>query len=159
MVPRIEIDDDVLHHLQSKAIAYVESPNDTLRRLLGLTTVSTRLNASSSIAGVRTASRRPKASLGRLIKAGLIKNGQKLYLQDYQGRQVPGIEAFVGGDGIFANADRNRLYSMSDLAGEILKKNGYKADAVRGPSHWFTENGKSITQLWEEHLDRNGASV
>lgn len=159
MVPRIDIDEDVFHHLQSKAIAYVESPNDTLRRLLGMTTRSTPQKANSAIIGIRTASRRPKASLGRLIKAGLIKNGQKLYLHDYQGRQVPGIEAYVGGDGIFASPERKRLYSMSDLAGEILKKNGYKADAVRGPSHWFTENGKSITQLWEAHLDQNGASV
>ncbi|MHC1743919.1 MAG: hypothetical protein AB9873_12920 [Syntrophobacteraceae bacterium] len=32
----IEIDDEVFAYLQSKAIAYVENPNLTLRRILGI---------------------------------------------------------------------------------------------------------------------------
>lgn len=150
MMPRIDVDDDVFKHLQSNAIAYVESPNDTLRRLLGLQP------RRASISRTPPLTRRPKASLGRLIAAGLITNGQKLFLHDYQGRRVQDAVAYVGGDGVFPSLDRKRLCSMSDLAAELLKKTGYKADAVRGPSHWRTEDGRSITEIWDAHLDQDG---
>lgn len=150
-MPRIEIDESVFRHLQSKAFAFVETPNDTLRRLLGIVEVRKPSSPTQLGAGGKLG-RKPKASLGRMIGAGLIANGQKLILHDYQGRAVPNAVAYVGGDGIFASLDRKRLYSMSDLAQELLKKQGYESESVRGPSHWYTEDGRSITQIWEEYL-------
>ena len=151
MMPRIEIDDAVFKHLQSKAFAFVETPNDTLKRLLG---IADNRQSSIPVNGTSTPKlgRKPKASLGRMIRAGLIGNGQKLILHDYQSRPVPNAVAYVAGDGIFASLDRKRLYSMSDLAQELLKKQGYESQSVRGPSHWYTEDGRSITQIWEEYL-------
>jgi hypothetical protein len=151
MMPRIDIDDAVFKFLQSKAVAFVETPNDTLRRLLGVDAAmkpASNVRPASSVKAVR----KPKAHLGGLIRAGLLTNGQKLFLRDYQGRPVPNAVAYVGGDGIFAHQDRKRLYSMSDLAQELLKKQGYQSESVRGPSHWYTEDGHSITDLWEKHL-------
>jgi len=160
MMPRIEIDEAAFRHLQSKAIAFVETPNDTLKRLLGITNSNNTSSTKEAGGGAKLA-RKPKASLGRMIRAGLIANGQKLILHDYQGRPVPNAIAYVGGDGIFASLERTRLYSMSDLAQELLKKQGYESDSVRGPSHWYTEDGRSITQIWEEYLldPRKGAEA
>lgn len=146
---RIEVDEDVYAFIQSKAIAYVErSPNETLRRLLAIPH-SEKPKAKPAGPGMRSARRRPRASLRTLVDAGLIENEQKLYLHDYQGRLVPDAVCFVGGDGVFADMNRHRLYSMSDLAAKLLKEHGYQSDAVRGPSHWRTKDGKSITELWE----------
>lgn len=151
MAPRIDIDDAVFSYLQSKAVAFVETPNDTLRRLLAIGS-DPKPTSSATVVGRAKLGRKPKASLGRLIRAGLLANGQKLILHDYQGRPVPHGVAYVGGDGVFASLDRKRLYSMSDLAQELLKKQGYQSESVRGPSHWYTEDGRSITDLWEQYL-------
>jgi len=43
--------------------------------------------------------------------------------------------------------------SMSGLARALLHEQGYETDAVRGPAFWFTENGSSIKDLWEQYLD------
>ena len=157
MMPRIDIDDAVFKYLQSKAVAFVETPNDTLRRLLGVD-AAVKLVPEVPPAARAKAMRKPKANLGGLSRAGLLANGQKLFLRDYQGRPVPNATAYVGGDGIFANHDRKRLYSMSDLAQELLKKQGYQSDSVRGPSHWYTEDGQSITDLWEKYLRERDAA-
>ncbi len=156
-MPRIEIDDDVYGYLQTRAIAFVEKPNDTLRRLLGISASTDRVTESASISLVegrdRNERKKPKANLGALVARGVVTIGQKLYLHDHQGRRVPGAEAYVGGHGIFSGPDRKRLCSMSDLAQELLKKEGYQSDSVRGPSHWYTEEGRSITELWGEYLN------
>jgi hypothetical protein len=158
MTPRIDIDDAVFTHLQSKAVAFVETPNDTLRRLLGIDVVVKSTSNTTRLVGGGKMERKPKASLGKMIQAGLLKNGQKLVLHDYQGRQVPNAVAYVGGDGIFANLDRKRLYSMSDLAQELLKKQGYQSDSVRGPAHWYAEDGRSVSEIWESHLGQTSAN-
>lgn len=154
---RIDIDDEIFAHLQGRAVPYVETPNDTLRRLLGLT-IEQNGNAPTAASEDppatvrrRSARKRAKASLGFLVSAGMLKNGQKLFLHDYQGNRIRGAEATVGGHGIWST-ERDRLYSMSDLAQELLKKEGYRSDSVRGPSHWYTHEGKSVTDLWDEYL-------
>jgi Negative regulator of replication initiationR len=154
MSPRIDVDDAVFGYLQSKAIAFVETPNDTLRRLFDLDTTAAPA-VKSTTSGEGRLGRKPKASLGRMIRAGLLANGQKLFLRDYQGRPVPDGTAYIGGDGIFSSPDRKRLYSMSDLAQELLKKQGYQSDSVRGPSHWHTEDGRSITEIWDDFISKS----
>jgi hypothetical protein len=157
-VPRIDIDEEVFGHLQSHAVAYVETPNDTLRRLLGVGVSLPEAPAEHTIAPSLVVSARPaarkraKANLGTLIRAGLLRNGQKLFLHDYSGNKVRGAEATIAGDAVWPT-DRRRAYSMSDLAQELLKAEGYHSDSVRGPSHWYTHDGKSVTQLWGEYLE------
>ena len=155
---RIEIDDEVFACLQSHAVPYVDTPNDTLRRLLPLeskpnatASTSTSEEPLRSTPRRQSARKRAKANLGALISAGVLQNGQKLFLHDYQGNRIRGAEATIGGHGIWPS-DKSRLYSMSDLAQELLKKEGYRSDSVRGPSHWHTVEGKSVTQLWDEYL-------
>jgi len=43
----------------------------------------------------------------------------------------------------------NKRYSMSNLATELLQREGFTSKAVRGPTHWVTEDGKTVKQLWE----------
>jgi hypothetical protein len=154
---QIAIDDQVFAHLQSKAIPYVETPNDTLRRLLGVPASTGPKSAAREVLpadGPKVkmgAKKRAKANLGVLIASGVLHNGQKLFLHDYQGKRITGAEASVAGHGIYSEA-RQRLFSMSDLAQELLKEAGYQSDSVRGPSHWYTAEGKSITNLWDEYL-------
>ena len=47
MVPTIRVDEDVFKALQKKATPFVDTPNDVLRRLLGLTKEMARRPASS----------------------------------------------------------------------------------------------------------------
>jgi hypothetical protein len=157
-MPRVELDNKVFAHLQKHAVPFIETPNDTLRRLLGMDIAengTSELNKSRVTVARPAARKRAKANLGALISAGMLKNGQKLFLHDYQGNRVRGAEATVGGHGIWPT-DRRRLYSMSDLAQELLQKEGYQSDSVRGPSHWRTHDGKSITDLWDEYLATRG---
>lgn len=142
----IEIDDEVFAYLQSKAIAYVENPNLTLRRILGIEKRSSQEVRTRPHA---TQGKKPKADLNEMVKAGLIQEGQRLILRDYQGREVKGCESIVSHGSLLWNGKR---YSMSDLARELLKQQGYKSDSVRGPMFWFNEDGVSIKDIWEKYI-------
>jgi len=74
----IEIDDEVFAYLQGKAIAYVENPNLTLRRLLGIEKGPNQDLRSRP----RVGRKKPKADLKQLVSAGLIREGQRLALRD-----------------------------------------------------------------------------
>ncbi len=41
--------------------------------------------------------KKPKANLQTLIKAGLLREGQTLFLHDYRGRRIEGYEAIISG--------------------------------------------------------------
>jgi hypothetical protein len=142
----IEIDDEVFAYLQSKAFAYIENPNLTLRRILGIEKRPTQQLRSRPHVG---SGKKPKADLNELVRAGLIREGQRLTLRDYQGRDVEGCESIVSHGSLLWNGKR---YSMSDLARALLKQQGYKSDSVRGPMFWFNEDGVSIKDIWEKHL-------
>ena len=164
----IKIDGDVFAHLQRHARPFVDTPNSTLRRLLNIDGGATATKSgkpspavdaeleellAESLAAARSRSKAPKADLEKLIQAALLRNGQKLYLVDYQGNKVQKLSPAVisGGDVIF----NNQHYSMSNLAQELLAKVGFKSNSVRGPAHWVTDDGKSIKDLWQQYLDRN----
>ena len=89
----------------------------------------------------------PRADLEILAKSGAIKSGELLELRDYQGRTIEGCEASVAGTNLVYNG---KQYSMSNLAQRLLARHGYKKTAVRGPAHWFTKQGRSVKELWEE---------
>ncbi len=162
----IKIDSDVFAHLQKHARPFVDTPNSTLRRLLG---VDTAVNTASlkktpaaadaeleellaeSLAAASSRSKAPKADLEVLVKKGLLQNGQKLYLVDYQSNRVQKLFAVISGGDVIYN---NQRYSMSNLAQERLVNVGFKSNSVRGPAHWVTDNGVSIKDLWQQHLDQ-----
>jgi hypothetical protein len=99
----------------------------------------------------RTRSKAPKADLAVLIKENLLRNGQKLFLVDYQGNKVQKFSANISGNNLAFNGQR---YSMSNLAQELLLQLGFKSNSVRGPAHWITDEGNSIKDIWQKYLDR-----
>jgi hypothetical protein len=160
----IEIDTDVFAYLQKNARPFVDTPNSTLRRLLGIdtSTVQPRIKSPSSsdaelnalvaesLAIVATRAKAPKADLQLLCQKGFLRNGQKLYLIDYQGNRVQKVLAAISGTDLIYNGQR---YSMSNLAQQLLGQAGFKSNAVRGPAHWATDDGKTIKDLWQQYLD------
>lgn len=150
----IEIDEEVYSYLQQNAIAYVETPNDTLRRLFGFgkEELPSRMTSLPPLGSRRREGRKmPKADLKKLVNACFLEEGQKLRLRDYQGREIPDSEATIHQGNLLKDGE---IYSMSNLAQKLFKNQGYASDSVRGPVHWFTENNFSIKKLWEGYLKK-----
>lgn len=154
----IEIDDEVFGYLQSKAIPFVETPNLTLRRLFSLNGKSVKSEKTSSqiIQNQRLGrglgrgrKRQAKTDLFKLVQVGLLKEGQTLYLLDYQGKSISGYDSIITGKNLLWN---NEMYSMSELAKECLKKEGFSSESVRGPAHWSNADGISVKELWDQYL-------
>lgn len=102
---------------------------------------------SAPVAGASARGRAPKADLRELVRMGLLSDGQELFLVDFRGQRHPRGRAKVeGSDLVYSDGKR---YSMSGLASNLLKEQGYVADSVRGPDHWVTQDGLKIRQLWE----------
>ena len=102
-----------------------------------------------SLEGRRT--RAPKADLRALVRAGMLREGERLYLLDYQGQRVPQHEAVVSGAML---ALKGQHYTMSNLAQALLQKVGFKSSSVRGPSHWANAKGASVTTLWQQRVEQ-----
>lgn len=144
----IEIDDELYSFLTNQAIAFVDkTPNDVLKRLLKIGKSSVR-NDQPIIHTIRRR-KKPKANLLDLVNAGLLRNEQDLFLHDYQGNKLNGYKAKLMNGSLLYNG---QSFSMSKLAEILLKENGFKSNSVRGPIFWFTENGKSIQELWDIFL-------
>ena len=155
-MPSIQVDDEVFAFLQQNAKPFVDSPNTTLRRLLGVESRQEPTNTKAvgdeleqllqePLESQRT--KAPKADLRALVRAGLLREGERLYLVDYQGQRVPQQEAVVARAML---AFKGQHYTMSNLAQELLKKVGFKSSSVRGPSHWANAKGATITALWQQ---------
>jgi negative regulator of replication initiation len=151
----IEIDDELFGYLQSKAMAFVETPNLTLRRLLlGDKSISSQNSALTTYQNKKKTSKprkQPKTNLLKLIESGLLKEGQVLYLYDYQGNKIKGYEAIISGKSLLWN---NELFSMSELAKELLKEVGFSSESVRGPAFWHNSDGISVKNLWKQYLNQ-----
>jgi len=37
------------------------------------------------------------------------------------------------------------------VATQLLRREEFTGEAVRGPAHWVTEHGKTVKQLWEKN--------
>lgn len=160
----IEIDTDVFTYLQKHARPFVDTPNSTLRRLLGIDVSTSQVKKKSlplldadleellakNLTAPAKRTKAPKANLELLIQKGFIQNGQKLYLIDYQGNRIQTASASITGADLIYNDQR---YSMSNLAQELLIQMGFKSESVRGPAHWITDEGNSIKDLWQQYLD------
>jgi hypothetical protein len=164
----IEIDTEVFAYLQKHAAPFIDTPNTTLRRLLGIDTVANSTLPTSSPKThltlsdldkffaentlTQARSKAPKADLGVLVRVRMVKDGEKLYLIDYQGNRVQGIQVTISGGDLLYDG---RRYSMSNLAQELLTKVGFKSNSVRGPAHWVTEEGKTVKDLWQQYLEKD----
>ena len=138
----IEVDDEVYAYLQREAIAYIETPNLTLRRLFNLNGKG-QMRQSKDKMG-----KNPKANLRKLIEHGLLQEGQTLFLHDYRGRRIEGCEAIISGKSLLRNGEP---FSMSSLAQICLEKEGFTSKSVRGPERWCNSDGISVKELWS-HL-------
>lgn len=157
----IKVDDEVFAMLQKNARPFVDSPNTALRKLLGLRVNGAAPEGSEAAADPledlyqdAMANRRTKAAkanLKVLVRAGLLRNGERLYLVDYQGKRV-GPEASVTGTPLLEYKGQHD--TMSHLAQEHLKKVGFKSDSVRGPAHWVTAKNVSVKDLWQQFQDK-----
>lgn len=151
----IEIDEDVFKYLQEHAPAYTETPNDTLRRLLGLNKGKTLAARPVAPNAISFRLKRPKTRLSQLTKSGILNEGQKLILHDHKGNPVPGVEAHIRGDKLLCNGV---IDSMSSLAKKYMReKCNYKSPEFQGPALWFTESNESVFDLWKKYLEENGS--
>ena len=89
--------------------------------------------------------------VSELVNAGLLNNGQRLILIDYQKNKYPKYEVNISGNKLIW---KNEAYSLSELAKILLKKEDYTSESVRGPQHWETENRISIKELWDTYLSK-----
>ncbi len=153
----IEIDDEVFAYLQSNAIPYLETPNLTLRRLFKLNgkALSGVISKGQTPQSKDIRERQPKADLQTLIKSDILREGQTLFLHDYQGRGIEGYEAIVSGKSLLWNGE---MFSMSDLAKICLNKEGFRSNSVRGPAHWYNSDGISVKKLWNHFLNKGMAN-
>jgi hypothetical protein len=137
-MPTLEIGEELYDFLQRHA-------SDTVAQVFGI-----RPQRSTNAVATQSRPRRqPKTDLFDLTRAGLLSRGQTLFLHDYQGKRLAGMQAELG--------PTNKLiwhgkrYSMSRLASLLLGKQGYSSDSVRGPAHWFTESGESVKAIWQRY--------
>lgn len=163
----IKVDEDIFAILQKHARPLLDSPNSTLRRLLGvdppLSLANTSPTASAAASAdddlekllhdvtARTRSKAPKADLKELSAAGLLHEGQTLFLVDYQGKRAQNCQATISGNYLRYNG---QLHSMSSLAEARLKAAGFRSNSVRGPAHWVTDQDVSIRTLWDQLLEK-----
>ncbi|MGD8562172.1 MAG: hypothetical protein PVG03_06540 [Desulfarculaceae bacterium] len=147
----IQIDDEVWAFLSSQAVPFVEKePNQTLRRLLGLDSPKD-ITSSKNLTTVPIRRKQQRTNLLLMTKSGQLEQGQKVFLCDYRNNVLRKYQATIFGQRL---KFEGRLYSMSELARILLKKEGYASNSVRGPAHWCTEDGVSIRQLWDQYLNK-----
>ncbi|MBC9932939.1 hypothetical protein [Chitinophaga qingshengii] len=154
----IQIDQELYRYLQVNAIAYVETPCDTLKRLLGLTGSDEKgeglMIAETNPDYLTEKSKKKKTNLPQLIRSGKLKEGEKLIFRDYRGNQYPKYEITLSKGELKWQSGR---YSMSGLARLLLKELGHNNDFVRGPVFFITSKGQSIAELWDEYLDETSS--
>lgn len=149
----IEIDEEVYRALEARVEGFGDTPNVVLRRLLGIGAPAKAVVPAPW--GERRSARKNgrskarKANLGDLVRVGSLAEGQTLYMHNYQGRKVNGVQAIVRGNELEYEGRRG---SMSALAKELMKDQGYGSDSYRGPQFWYTAEGKSVKDLWDEYL-------
>src|SRR5437870_5022460 len=103
MMPNMEIDADIYKYLVDKSRP-LEDASTVLRRLLQINKseiVQKATNQSEQEPQIKTArkdeGRQPMARIPELIKAGLLTDGQTVYLYDYQGNILRKYEATIAG--------------------------------------------------------------
>ena len=140
MAPTIRVDDEVYALLQSKAEAFVDTPNTVLRRLLSLeeNSATSTANPASITAGTPGSAR-----LARMLDEGLLKpEEQVIWERRNQGERHI---AWILQDGRVRMEDGTVHDSPSGAARHVT---GYE---VNGWRVWHrARDGKSLDELWSE---------
>ena len=149
----IEVDDDVYKSLETRVQGFGDTPNLVLRRLLGIGSVvavaTPRLTGGEAVPQKHKRGKAPKTNLRDLVRVGSLSEGQVLFMHDYQSNRIDGVQATIRGNDL---EYKGNVYSMSALACEHMKSQGYDSDSYRGPQFWYTAQGKSVKELWDEYL-------
>lgn len=98
-----------------------------------------------------------RVTLQELVDAGLIKDGQTLYF--YHTRLFPDEQAKVVASANKIKYERDgKLYSVSELAKQLLIKYGFKrrGQTAAGPLYWQTIDGELLCDLNEEVRKKRG---
>lgn len=99
-----------------------------------------------------------KVTLQELVDAGLIKDGQTLFLFHNQRISDEQVRIVASSNKVRYKKD-NKLYTTSDLSLNLLKKHnliGSERTSTRGPLHWQTEDGKILNELNEQVRQKRG---
>ncbi len=147
----IKIDNNLFSFLQRNAIPFIETPNDTLKRLLKIESNShIKKDVSTDVPRYHSERQKaPRTNLGELERIGLLEDGQILYMTNYKGEKFAGEEAVIKNGVLYY---KNIPSSLSKAAKVILLKNGFDSKSVRGPARWVTEEGISVMDLWNQYL-------
>ena len=146
----IEIDNEVYQALENHVEGFSDTPNQVLRRILGLSETEHGGATNVKISPDRARTKAPKVDLQTLIRVGSLADGERLSFRDYQQNKVNGVEATIRGKQLEYKGQR---YSMSSLASEVMQNQGYVNKSYRGPIFWYTDKGKSIHELWQSYLN------
>ena len=89
-----------------------------------------------------------KVFLKELVDAGLLKDGQTLYLFYREKIKGEEVQVMASSNKLKYKKD-NQLYTSSDLAFKLLKAHGLwqTNHGLRGPLHWKTEDGRILKDL------------
>jgi hypothetical protein len=149
----VELDDDVFQALERRVQGFGDTPNLVVRRLLGIAPLVATPKAEPKPSNVSTQKHKrgkaPKTNLRDLVRVGSLSEGQVLFMRDYQGNEIKGVQATVRGNDL---EFKGNIYSMSALTRQHMKSQGYDSDSYRGPQFWYTAKGKSVKELWDEYL-------
>ncbi|MFE2552879.1 hypothetical protein ACFXGI_30640 [Streptomyces sp. NPDC059355] len=91
MSPTIRVDDEVYEELQNRAKPFVDTPNSTLRRVLGLPERATQSGSTT------TESPSPEAALRPLLTDRRLRPGQRLVWRRRNLNQVHYVEVLASG--------------------------------------------------------------
>jgi len=145
----IEVDDEVYRALEKHVSGFKDTPNQVLRRMLGLSKTSGMGSSQTDVGRDKSHTKAPKVDLEALIEAGSVRNGERLLFRDYQQNKVNGVEAVIRGKQL---EYEGKTYSMSALARKVMRNQGYSNQSYRGPVFWYTTGGESIHELWQRYL-------
>lgn len=147
----IQVDDDVYGELERRVSGFGDTPNLVMRRLLKIGSKTPISPSPQSVVKKpqRDKGKAQRTNLKALVSVGSLKEGQALYIHDYQGNRLQGVEATVRGDKLEFNGE---IVSMSALTRTVMQDRGYQNTQYRGPKFWFTAEGKSVMELWDEYL-------
>ena len=148
----IDVDDEVFRALEERVTGFGDTPNQVIRRVLKLDESKPQRPSTPKRRDVRRISKGPKTNLKDLIVDGSLSEGQTLFLHDYKGNSINGLEAIIRGNQLEYDGE---FLSLSALTKKLMKEQGYQSDSYRGPQFWCTSGGRSVKELWDEYLKLN----
>lgn len=140
-MPQIDIDDEVFAILQSQAEPFVDTPNDVLRRLVGLAPDAPNGNGThTKLKPIKRYRNRKRGDLMTLIETGALEVDDLLIYQKRTGEEFRGT---VTNDG-WIEAIGTTYYSPSGALKQLV---GYE---VNGWKHWtVARTGKLLDDYRE----------